>query len=153
MQRGKQSTTRHGSMLTVSSVTHLAPETFIVRLFREKNKKGFVKAFSDAPERIRGGLSPLKTVMKNLQLRNVYIYPRSVEFSFYPERYLNRCRFHEEIRTSLSRPCDVIEWSQSMTESMSTIHYAIIQCMNDTLAELKRSHGTARHLFSRPIPR
>jgi hypothetical protein len=37
---------------------------------------GFVKAFTDQPEHITSGLSPLKNIMKELQLRTVHIYPR-----------------------------------------------------------------------------
>ena len=62
-------------------VNALSLEAFIVRLYREKNKKGFLKAFSDQPEHITSGLSPLKNIMKELQLRTVHIYPRSVKHS------------------------------------------------------------------------
>jgi DNA excision repair protein ERCC-4 len=55
-------------------VTPLVLEAFIVRLFREKNKKGFVKAFTDQPEHITSGFSPLKNIMKELQIRNVHIF-------------------------------------------------------------------------------
>lgn len=61
-----------------SRVTPLVLEAFIVRLFREKNKEGFVKAFTDQPEHITSGLSPLKNIMKELQIRNVHIYPRYI---------------------------------------------------------------------------
>lgn len=47
-----------------------------MRLFREKNKKGFVKAFTDQPEHIMSGFAPLKNIMKELQIRNVHIFPR-----------------------------------------------------------------------------
>ena len=47
-------------------------EAFIVRLYREKNRTGFLKAFTDQPE------SGLKNIMKELQLRSVHIYPRWV---------------------------------------------------------------------------
>lgn len=57
-------------------VTPTAAEAFIVRLYREKNKNGFLKAFSDQPEHITSGLSPLRTIMKELHLRTVHIYPR-----------------------------------------------------------------------------
>ena len=57
-------------------VTPLVLEAFLVRLYREKNKTGFVKAFTDQPEHITSGLSPLKNIMKELQLRTVHIYPR-----------------------------------------------------------------------------
>lgn len=60
----------------MSRVTPLALEAFIVRLYREKNKAGFLKAFTDQPEHITSGLSPLKNIMKELQLRKVHIYPR-----------------------------------------------------------------------------
>jgi DNA excision repair protein ERCC-4 len=66
----------------LSRVTALVLEAFVVRLFREKNKKGFVKAFTDQPEHITSGLSPLKNIMKELQIRNVHIYPRFVERRF-----------------------------------------------------------------------
>jgi DNA excision repair protein ERCC-4 len=57
-------------------VTALVLEAFIVRLYREKNKTGFLKAFTDQPEHIMSGMSPLKNIMKELQLRSVHIYPR-----------------------------------------------------------------------------
>ena len=59
-------------------MTALSLEAFIVRLYREKNNTGFLKAFSDQPEHITSGLSPLKSIMKELQLHTVLIYPRSV---------------------------------------------------------------------------
>jgi DNA excision repair protein ERCC-4 len=58
------------------SVTALSLEAFIVRLYREKNQAGFLKAFTDQPEHITSGMSPLKNIMKELQLRTVHIYPR-----------------------------------------------------------------------------
>lgn len=47
---------------------------------------GFLKAFSDQPEHITSGMSPLRTIMKELQLRTVHIYPRSVYVLVYPLR-------------------------------------------------------------------
>ncbi|PPQ88277.1 hypothetical protein CVT25_005440 [Psilocybe cyanescens] len=112
-------------VLHAEKVTPLVLEAFIVRLYREKNKDGFIKAFTDQPEHITSGFSPLKSIMKELQIRNVHIYPR----------------FHEEIKKSLERRrADVVELSQHLTEPMADIHHAIIQCMNTTLSELKRSN-------------
>ncbi|TFK38811.1 hypothetical protein BDQ12DRAFT_683398 [Crucibulum laeve] len=114
-------------VLHAEKVTPLVLEAFIVRLFREKNKDGFVKAFTDQPEHIISGLSPLKNIMKELQLRGVHIFPR----------------FQEDVKKSLERRrADVVELSQELTEAMSNIHHAIIQCMNSTLQELKRSNTT-----------
>lgn len=125
-------------------MTPLVLEAFIVRLFREKNKKGFVKAFTDQPEHITSGLSPLKNIMKELQLRNVHIYPRSVlSVSLLCFTTENPSRFHEDIKKTLERrQADVIELSQPLTEPMSDIHHAIIQCMSITLSDLKRSNTT-----------
>ncbi|KAF7794882.1 hypothetical protein EIP86_006025 [Pleurotus ostreatoroseus] len=111
-------------MLHAERVSPSSSEAFIARLYREKNKKGFFKAFSDEPEHITSGLSPLRTIMKELQLRTVHIYPR----------------FHQEVSESLGRDRSVLQLSISMTESMSEIHGAIVQCMTTTLAELKRSN-------------
>ncbi|KAF8201952.1 hypothetical protein K438DRAFT_1821001 [Mycena galopus ATCC 62051] len=114
-------------VLHAERVTPLALEAFIVRLYREKNKTGFLKAFTDQPEQITSGMSPLKNIMKELQLRSVHIYPR----------------FQEDIKKSLERrKADVIELMQNMSESMADIHHAIIQCMTATLGELKRSNST-----------
>lgn len=100
-----------------------------MRLYREKNITGFLKAFSDQPEHITSGMSPLKNIMKELQLRKVHIYPR----------------FHEEVKGSLERRrADVVELYQPLTEPMKDIHGAIVQCMTTTLAELKRSNTTVR---------
>lgn len=57
-------------------VTPLVLEAFVIRLFRDKNRQGFVKAFTDQPEHITSGLSPLKNIMKELHLRRVHVYPR-----------------------------------------------------------------------------
>ena len=58
------------------------------------------------------------------------------------------CRFHEDIKQSLERRrADVVELAQDMTESMSDIHHAIIQCMNATLSELKKANTTVSTSF------
>ncbi|PFH49381.1 hypothetical protein AMATHDRAFT_147779 [Amanita thiersii Skay4041] len=112
-------------VLHAERITPLVIEAFIVRLYREKNKSGFLKAFTDQPERITSGLSPLKNIMKELQIRKVHIFPR----------------FQEDIKSSLERRrADVVELAQNMTESMSDIHHSLIQCMTTTLSELKRSN-------------
>ncbi|TRM61018.1 hypothetical protein BD626DRAFT_88683 [Schizophyllum amplum] len=114
-------------VLHAEKVTPLVLEAFIVRLYREKNKEGFLKAFTDQPEHITSGLSPLKNIMKELQLRTVHLYPR----------------FQDDVKKSLERRrADVVELSQHMTESMAEIHHAIIQCMNSTLSDLKRSNAS-----------
>ena len=49
--------------------------------------------------------------------------------------------FHAEIKESLDHKTpDIVELHQEMTESMSEIHHAIVQCMSTTLSELKRAN-------------
>ena len=49
--------------------------------------------------------------------------------------------FHADIKDSLDRKTpDIVELHQEMTEAMSEIHHAIVQCMSTTLAELKRAN-------------
>ncbi|KAJ7591596.1 hypothetical protein C8J56DRAFT_935948 [Mycena floridula] len=113
-------------VLHAERVSPLHLVSFIHRLYREKNTTGFLKAFTDQPEHITSGLSPLKNVMKELGLRRVWIWPR----------------FHQEVKNTLERRrADVVELSQELTESMTDIHGAILQCMNSTLAELRRSRA------------
>ncbi|CAE6448788.1 unnamed protein product [Rhizoctonia solani] len=107
--------------------SQLSLEAFIMRLYRDSNTDGFIKAFSDQPEQFTYGMSPLKTIMKELHLRKVHIYPR----------------FHEEVNKSLERRrADVVEIFPSMTAAMEEIHISLVQCMTATLQEIKRTNST-----------
>lgn len=51
--------------------------SFILRLFREKRKNGFVKAFTDDPTRIVfSGLGQLQRLINKLYVRRVVFVPR-----------------------------------------------------------------------------
>lgn len=55
------------------------------------------------------------------------------------------CRFHETISADLAkRKADVIEMYQPLTDHMTDIQAAIIDCMEATLSEIKRSNTTVR---------
>ncbi|KAG8807434.1 hypothetical protein FRC17_004460, partial [Serendipita sp. 399] len=112
-------------VLHAERVTPQSTEAFIIRLFRQNNTEGFLKAFTDEPEHITVGFSPLKDIMKELQVRNVHIYPR----------------FHETVKESLERrKADVVQIAVPMTSYMKDIHGAIIQCIEGTLSDLKRNN-------------
>ncbi|XP_064386752.1 DNA repair endonuclease XPF-like [Halichondria panicea] len=99
-------------------------EAFILRLYREKNKAGFIKSFSDAPEPFTNGFCQLERVMRNLFLRHVYLWPR----------------FHATVSASLSRhKPDVVELRQAMTPHMVAIQMAVLDIMKACVSELKRS--------------
>lgn len=71
--------------------------------------------------------------MTQLKLRNVLIWPR----------------FHEEINEDLNAvKVDVLELRQPLSDSMKVIQQAIIDCMDATLSEIKRSHTVVSHSCS-----
>ncbi|KAJ9098668.1 hypothetical protein QFC21_004316 [Naganishia friedmannii] len=114
-------------VLHAERVSATSIETFIIRLYRQENLNGFLKAFSDEPESFTFGISPLQNTMKNLCLRKVHLWPR----------------FHERVHESLEqRRADVIELYQPLSPLMTDIQSAIIECMEATLAELRRSNTT-----------
>ncbi|KAI1315066.1 hypothetical protein EDD11_001359 [Mortierella claussenii] len=105
-------------------VTATSTEAFILRLFRQGNSEGFVKAFSDHPESFSTGFATLEKTLKLLYLRKVNLWPR----------------FHVTVTESLeSHSADVIEIRQPMTKAMKTIQASIIDCMDACLQELRRS--------------
>jgi DNA excision repair protein ERCC-4 len=109
-------------------------EVFIARLFRQDNKVGFIKAFSDIPEMLCGQFAKIERIMKNLFVRNLYIWPR----------------FHASVVASLfqHRP-DVVELRQKMTPLMCTIQVAILDIMKSCLEELHRGNpGLDQELLS-----
>ncbi|GAA5948325.1 hypothetical protein JCM10213_000091 [Rhodosporidiobolus nylandii] len=112
-------------VLHAEEVKPTSQEAFVVRIFRQHNKVGFIKAFSDRPEAFTFGLSPLQTTLMQLKLREVIIVPR----------------FHELVDHDLQkRKADVIELYQPLTHDMLDIQNAILECMEATLSEIKRSN-------------
>lgn len=111
----------HSERITATSL-----EAFIVRIYRQKNKTGFLKAFSDAPEPFTTGFSPLATMMRNLFLRKPSLYPR----------------FHVTVAKSLEgrRKAEVIELEVPMTEGMRAIQNAVLECVEVSIGELKKSN-------------
>src|SRR6478609_8077451 len=100
-------------------------EELILRIYREHNQEGFIKAFSDRPEAFVTGFAPLQNTMKSLFLRKVHLWPR----------------FQITVTEDLAKTNDnVIELRQPMSESMDIIQQSLVQCMEETLAELKRAN-------------
>lgn len=112
----------HAEKVVATSV-----EAFIIRIFRQKNKDGFLKAFSDNPEAFTTGFAPLATMMRNLFLKKPALYPR----------------FQVDIAKSLEgrRKAEVIELEVPMTESMQTIQNAVMECIEASISELKKGHS------------
>jgi hypothetical protein len=59
-------------------------------------------------------------------------------------------RFHEDVRESLERrKADVVQIRVPMTPYMKEIHGAVIQCIEGTLSELKRSNTEVHNAYPR----
>lgn len=102
-------------------------EAFILRLYRENNKTGFIKAFSDHPQAFTRGFFQVEKVMKNLFVRKLYLWPR----------------FHATVTAFLEKhKPEVIELHLHLTPSMLAIQTAVLDLIDTCLKELKRANPT-----------
>uniref|UniRef100_A0A4W3HSV6 DNA repair endonuclease XPF n=1 Tax=Callorhinchus milii TaxID=7868 RepID=A0A4W3HSV6_CALMI len=98
-------------------------EAFILRLYRQKNKQGFIKAFTDNAVAFSAGFCKVERVMRNLFVRKLYLWPR----------------FHIAVSSFLERhKPEVIELHVSLTPAMLAIQTSMMDIMNACLRELKR---------------
>ncbi|CAJ0548019.1 Ff.00g047730.m01.CDS01 [Fusarium sp. VM40] len=114
-------------VLHADRVVATSLEAFILRVYRQKNKVGFLKAFSDNPDPFTTGFSPLATMMRNLFLRKASLWPR----------------FHVTVAQSLEgkKKAEVIELEVPMTDSMREIQTAIMECVEVSIHELKKGNS------------
>lgn len=114
-------------LLHADKVVATSLEAFILRIYRQKNKTGFLKAFSDNPDPFTIGFSPLSTMMKNMFLRKASLWPR----------------FHVTVASSLEgkKKAEVIELEVPMTEDMNSIQQAIMECVEVSIHELKKGNS------------
>jgi DNA excision repair protein ERCC-4 len=101
-------------------------EAFILRIYRQKNKVGFLKAFSDNPDPFTTGFSPLANMMRNLFLRKASLWPR----------------FHVHVAEALEgkKKAEVIELEVPMTDAMRVIQNAVMECVEISIQELKKGN-------------
>ena len=111
-------------VLHADRVAATSLEAFILRIYRQKNRTGFLKAFSDNPEPFTHGWSPLTNMVRNLFLRRVSLWPR----------------FHVSVAKSLEgrKRAEVIELEVPMTEMMTDIQNAVLECVETSIHELKK---------------
>lgn len=70
-------------VLRAHSVLESCQEAFALRLYRQSNKTGFVKAFSGYAEFFTFGFGHVERVMRNLFVTELYIWPRYVQITKY----------------------------------------------------------------------
>lgn len=114
-------------VLRAHTIIESCQEAFALRLFRQKNKTGFVKAFSSSPEAFTIGYSHVERTMRNLFVKHLYIWPR----------------FHESVRTVL-QPWKIqsIEMHVPISQNITSIQSHILEIMNFLVQEIKRINRT-----------
>lgn len=114
-------------VLHAEKVVATSLEAFILRIYRQKNKAGFLKAFSDSPEPFTTGFAPLANMMKNLFLSKPALYPR----------------YHVAVANSLEgrKKAEVIELEVPMTDAMRDIQNAVLECVEASISELRKSNS------------
>ncbi|XP_055925203.1 DNA repair endonuclease XPF-like [Argiope bruennichi] len=102
-------------------------EAFILRLYRMKNTKGFIKAISSNAAAFTRGFSQVQRIMRNLFVRNLFLWPR----------------FHAVVASSIERAKpDVEEIHVPMTNAMTSIQIALLDLMNVCVKELKHINAS-----------
>lgn len=105
-------------------VTETSMEAFILRLYREKNREGFLKGFTDEAVGLASGFNKMEQVMKHLYVRHTVLYPR----------------FHVGVHSCLDKnQPQVYEIEVAMSPLMRTMQEAILVALEATLKELQRS--------------
>lgn len=113
-------------VLHAERVRDTSAEAFIVNLYRDGNRWGFVKAVLDSPEAFTG-FTPLALRLKALRLARVFLWPR----------------FHVAVLQSLIKGGGgVTEVKVRLLRKMAQIQQAILACLGACLGELKRHNST-----------
>lgn len=98
-------------------------EAFALRLYRQNNKTGFIKAFTNSSLAFTVGFSQVERVMKALFVKKLYLWPR----------------FHSIVNNCLSKHMpDVIELHVKITPKMENVQTTLLDVMNYIVKELKR---------------
>ncbi|CAN8028378.1 unnamed protein product [Ixodes persulcatus] len=98
-------------------------EAFILRLYRQKNKTGFIKGLSDNAVAFTYGFCQVQRMMRNLFVKKLFLWPR----------------FQADVIASLNkRKPDVVELRVGMTPAMQAIQLAILDIVASCVREIKR---------------
>ncbi|XP_052776482.1 DNA repair endonuclease XPF-like isoform X1 [Mya arenaria] len=98
-------------------------EAFILRLYRQKNKTGFIKAFSHNASAFMTGYCHVERIMKNLFVRKLFLWPR----------------FQANVQETLEKhKVDVVEIHVQLTDNMVACQAALLDLINACIKELKR---------------
>jgi DNA excision repair protein ERCC-4 len=106
-------------------VTETSSEAFILRLYRQRNRIGFIKGVSDSPENFSSGFFRVEKVMKSLYVKKLFLWPR----------------FHTDVGAALTATnIDLVELKQSMSPRLAAVQRAIVEAMDSCLVEIRKSN-------------
>ncbi|XP_030381828.1 DNA repair endonuclease XPF [Scaptodrosophila lebanonensis] len=114
-------------VLRAHKIIESCQEAFALRLFREHNKTGFIKAFSSSAEAFTIGYAHIERTMRNLFVKHLFIWPR----------------FHATVRAALQPwQAKTHELHVPLTQNISHIQTHILDIMNYLVREIKRINRT-----------
>ncbi|CDO93814.1 unnamed protein product [Kluyveromyces dobzhanskii CBS 2104] len=113
-------------VLHAEKLNSMSIECFIVEIYRNSNKWGFIKAVTDSAESMISEFAPLAKKMKDLLLKRILLWPR----------------FHADISSCLNSTSNtkVIEIKVLLTDSMSKIQFGLYECLKKCIDELSRKN-------------
>lgn len=110
-------------VLRAHQIIESCQEAFALRLYRQSNKTGFVKAFTNSVDAFTYGYGHIEKVMRNLFVTELFIWPR----------------FHAITRKALKPFSNqLIEMHIPPTGRMMGIQNNILEIMNFLVSEIKR---------------
>ncbi|XP_026732524.1 DNA repair endonuclease XPF isoform X1 [Trichoplusia ni] len=114
-------------VLRAHTVLESCQEAFALRLYRQGNKVGFIKAFSNSPISFTFGYNQVEKIMRALFVTELFLWPR----------------FHGTIIKSLkNRQAQVEELHIPLTSNMSYIQTCLLDIINYTVKQLKSINRT-----------
>lgn len=114
-------------VLRAHTIIESCQEAFALRLYRQSNKTGFIKAFSSSAEAFTIGFGHIERIMRNLFVKELFIWPR----------------FHAVVQASLKPyEAQTIELHVPLTEKMKLMQSHILDIMNYLVREIKRINRT-----------
>lgn len=107
-------------------LTEDSVEAFILRVYREGNKTGFIKAICCDPTYLVRDSGNVEQLMRILHVRRLSLWPR----------------VRADVKAALDpNPPDVIELEVPMTERMLVIHTALLELVRGCVKEVAAAHN------------
>lgn len=124
-------------ILHAENISQYSMDRFVVNLYRKSNKWGFIKAFSEDPEKCNKGFQPLQTKLKYFKLDKSFLWPR---FHIAVTESIKR-KMKKTIKSDFSTPINkVTEVRIKMTDYMVKIQNSLMASIELLIGELKRNN-------------